>query len=84
MIFYNFGYFKFIIKFYDRNNDININNINNNNSEINNKINNEEEQTINIKNHSRKFLLNTKGEGNLPVKLDWKDSKFYLLFPQFF
>ena len=73
---------KLINKFYNRNNDININNINNNNSEINNKINNEEEQTINIKNHSRKFLLNTKGEGNLPVKLDWKDSKFYLLFPQ--
>jgi hypothetical protein len=45
---------KLINKFYDRNNDININNINNNNSEINNKINNEEEQTINIKNHSRK------------------------------
>ena len=60
------------------NTNININN--NNNSEIN--LNNIEKDLLDIKNNSRKFLYKTNGEDNLPIKLDWKDAKFYLLFPQ--
>lgn len=36
---------------------------------------------INVKNHSKKFLYNKNGD-NLPVKLDWRDPKINLLFPQ--
>ena len=56
--------------------------INYSNKDIN--INNNTHITDNydLKNNSRKFLFNTKGEDNLPIKLDWRDPKVYLLFPQ--
>ena len=67
------------------NNDININTNTNINTNINNDSEirlNKEKNLLNIKNNSRKFLYKANGEGNLPVKLDWKDPKVYLLFPQ--
>ena len=68
-----------INKYYNRNNIINKSNITdfNNNSEINIDLTN-----IHNKNNSRKFIYKNNGEDNLPVKLDWKDPKTYLLFPQ--
>ena len=69
---------KLINKYY---NTIN-NERNNNNININTNNNKTDEDIINIKNNSRKFLYGKNGEDNLPIKLDWRDDKTYLLFPQ--
>ena len=74
-----------INRYYNKINDYNNNNFNtyinkNNNSKIN--LNNTDKDLSHIKNNSRKFLYKTNGEDNLPIKLDWKDAKVYLLFPQ--
>ena len=55
------------------NNDLNIN-INTNNINTN--------DTLDMKNNSRKFLLKNNGEDNFPIKLDWRDEKLRLLLPQ--
>ena len=69
---------KLINKYYDIiNNDINDNKYKIHLNNANKKGNKSD-----IKNNSRKFLYNANGEGNLPIKLDWKDDKTYLLFPQ--
>ena len=68
-----------INKYYNRNNIINKSNITDFN---NNSVNNIDLTNINNKNNSRKFIYKNNGEDNLPVKLDWKDPKVYLLFPQ--
>ena len=69
---------KLINKYYDIiNNDINDNKYKIHLNNANKKGNKSDK-----KNNSRKFLYNANGEGNLPVKLDWKDDKTYLLFPQ--
>ena len=71
---------KLITKYYNTiNKNIN-NNININPEKNSNK--NKKENISDIKNNSRKFLYKTNGEDNLPIKLDWRDTKTYLLFPQ--
>ena len=68
---------KLINKYYTNKNN---NEIKDNNDSI---INNKNKSIITeIKNNSRKFLYKNNGEDNLPVKLDWRDEKSHLLFPQ--
>ena len=68
---------KLINKYYTNKNN---NEIKDNNDSI---INNKNKSIITeIKNNARKFLYKNNGEDNLPVKLDWRDEKSYLLFPQ--
>ena len=68
---------KLINKYYTNKNN---NEIKDNNDSI---INNKNKSIITeIKNNARKFLYKNNGEDNLPVKLDWRDEKSHLLFPQ--
>ena len=68
---------KLINKYYTNKNN---NEIKHNNDSI---INNKNKSIITeIKNNARKFLYKNNGEDNLPVKLDWRDEKSHLLFPQ--
>ena len=68
---------KLINKYYTNKNN---NEIKDNNDSI---INNKNKSIITeIKNNARKFLYKNNGEDNLPVKLDWRDKKSHLLFPQ--
>ena len=68
---------KLINKYYTNKNN---NEIKNNNDSI---INNKNISIIKeINNNARKFLYKNNGEDNLPVKLDWRDEKSHLLFPQ--
>ena len=68
---------KLINKYYNNKNN---NEIKDNNDSI---INNKNKSIITeIKNNARKFLYKNNGEDNLPVKLDWRDEKSHLLFPQ--
>jgi len=68
---------KLINKYYTNKNN---NEIKDNNDSI---INNKNKSIITeIKNNARKFLYKNNGEDNLPVKLDWRDEKLHLLFPQ--
>ena len=68
---------KLINKYYTNKNN---NEIKDNNDSI---INNKNKSIITeIKNNERKFLYKNNGEDNLPVKLDWRDEKSHLLFPQ--
>ena len=70
---------KLINRYYKNknNNEIKLNNdlnINTNNINTN--------DTLDMKNNSRKFLLKNNGEDNFPIKLDWRDEKLRLLLPQ--
>ena len=68
---------KLINNYYTNKNN---NEIKDNNDSI---INNKNKSIITeIKNNARKFLYKNNGEDNLPVKLDWRDEKSHLLFPQ--